>query len=84
VLLLIRLIPIINQKACFTLKGGTAINLFVCDFPRLSVDIDLAYSRLESRDVALTHVRKALAGIAANINQIPNLVAVLQANKPGQ
>jgi hypothetical protein len=25
------------------LKGGTAINLFVRDTPRLSVDIDLAY-----------------------------------------
>ena len=70
VLLLIRLIPIINQEACFALKGGTAINLFVCDFPRLSVDIDLAYLPLESRDVALTHV--------------PNLVAVLQDNKPDE
>ncbi len=84
VLLLIRLIPIINQEACFALKGGTAINLFVCDFPRLSVDIDLAYLPLESRDVALTHVRKALADIATNINQIPNLVAVLQDNKPDE
>ncbi|WP_028388654.1 nucleotidyl transferase AbiEii/AbiGii toxin family protein [Legionella fairfieldensis] len=84
VLLLIRLIPIINQETCFALKGGTAINLFVCDFPRLSVDIDLAYLPLESRDVALTHVRKALAEIATNINQIPNLVAVLQDNKPDE
>lgn len=84
VLLLIRLIPIINQEACFALKGGTAINLFVCDFPRLSVDIDLAYLPFESRDVALTHVRKALADIATNINQIPNLVAVLQDNKPDE
>lgn len=84
VLLLIRLIPIINQEACFALKGGTAINLFVCDFPRLSVDIDLAYLPLEPREVALTQVRKALVDIATNINQIPNLVAVLQDNKPDE
>lgn len=84
VLLLIRLIPIINKQACFALKGGTAINSFVCDFPRLSVDIDLAYLPLESRDVALAHVRKALAHIATNINQIPDLVAVLQDNKPDE
>lgn len=31
---------------CFALKGGTAINLFVRNFPRLSVDIDLVYQAL--------------------------------------
>jgi predicted nucleotidyltransferase component of viral defense system len=30
-------------ETCFALKGGTAINLFVRDMPRLSVDIDLTY-----------------------------------------
>lgn len=80
--LLIRLIPVVDEEACFALKGGTAINLFVRDFPRLSVDIDLAYLPLEPRDVALTHVRNALAGIAANINKMPDLTAILQDNKP--
>jgi predicted nucleotidyltransferase component of viral defense system len=28
----------------FALKGGTAINLFVRDMPRLSVDLDLIFS----------------------------------------
>lgn len=58
VLLLIRLIPIVEKEACFALKGGTAINLFVRDFPRLSVDIDLAYLPLEPRDLALANVRR--------------------------
>lgn len=84
VLLLIRLIPIINREACFALKGGTAINLFVRDFPRLSVDIDLAYLPLEPRNVALANVRSALANITANINQIPDLAAILQDNKPDE
>ena len=36
-----------------TLKGGTALNLFVFDVPRLSVDIDLNYLGAESRDAML-------------------------------
>ncbi|MCW8410134.1 nucleotidyl transferase AbiEii/AbiGii toxin family protein [Legionella sp. PATHC035] len=84
VLLLIRLIPIVEKEACFALKGGTAINLFVRDFPRLSVDIDLAYLPLEPRDLALANVRKALAAITANINTVPGLFAVLQDNKPDE
>lgn len=82
--LLIRLIPVIEKEACFALKGGTAINLFVRDFPRLSVDIDLAYLPLEPRDIALTNVRNALMSITANINKVPELLAVLQDNKPDE
>lgn len=41
--LLIRTLPYVADEACFALKGGTAINLFVRDMPRLSVDIDLTY-----------------------------------------
>lgn len=84
VLLLLRLIPIVKKETCFALKGGTAINLFVRDFPRLSVDIDLAYLPLEPREIALANVRNALAAIAANINKIPDLIAVLQDNKPDE
>lgn len=38
------------KESCFELKGGTAINLFVRDFPRLSVVADLTYLGDESRD----------------------------------
>jgi hypothetical protein len=38
--LLVNLLPIVEKQTCFALKGGTAINLFVRDMPRLSVDID--------------------------------------------
>jgi hypothetical protein len=41
VALLIRTLPAIAEEECFALKGGTAINFFVRDLPRLSVDIDL-------------------------------------------
>ena len=58
--LLVSLLPFLNDESCFALKGGTAINLFVQPFPRLSVDIDLAYLPLEPRDEALRRCREAL------------------------
>lgn len=43
VALLMRVLPFIAEEDCFALKGGTAINFFVRNMPRLSVDIDLTY-----------------------------------------
>jgi predicted nucleotidyltransferase component of viral defense system len=72
--LLVRLLPFVAKESCFALKGGTAINLFVRDLPRLSVDIDLVYLPLESRDETLDNVKAALDRIAARINQsLPNI-----------
>jgi hypothetical protein len=36
--LLLRVLPIIASERVFALKGGTAINMFMRDLPRLSVD----------------------------------------------
>lgn len=47
--LLLQILPIVGEESCFALKGGTAINLFIRDMPRLSVDIDLTYLPIESR-----------------------------------
>ncbi len=44
VVLLMSILPVVATESCFALKGGTVINLFVRDFPRLSVDIDLVYT----------------------------------------
>jgi hypothetical protein len=41
--LLVQIIPFVSAETCFALKGGTAINFFVRNFPRLSVDIGLVY-----------------------------------------
>ena len=40
--------PFLKDK--LVLKGGTALNLFVFEVPRLSVDIDLNYVGIEERD----------------------------------
>ena len=65
--LLVRTLPYIARQDVFALKGGTAINLFYRDMPRLSVDIDLTYLPIEDRettligiDAALDHIRDDL------------------------
>jgi predicted nucleotidyltransferase component of viral defense system len=67
--LMLRVMPHVAAEACFALKGGTAINLYVRDMPRLSVDIDLTYLPLESRDTALANIGEALQRIAAAIRR---------------
>lgn len=39
--LVVKMLPHVANENVFALKGGTAINLFIRDFPRLSVDIEL-------------------------------------------
>jgi len=53
VALLIRILPLIPPEDCFALKGGTAINLFIRDMPRLSVDIDVNYVGADDVDKAV-------------------------------
>jgi predicted nucleotidyltransferase component of viral defense system len=67
VALLIRLLPIIAEEKCFALKGGTAINLFVRDMPRLSVDIDLTYLPLQSYPESLAAIDAAMGRIGVRI-----------------
>ena len=51
--LVVRVLPHVARLEGFALKGGTAINLFRRDLPRLSIDIDLAYLPRTSREEAL-------------------------------
>jgi len=67
---MLKTIPHVAAETCFALKGGTAINLFVRDMPRLSVDIDLTYLPVdEPRDTALNKMSDALARIADAIKK---------------
>lgn len=67
--LLVRAIPEIAREDIFALKGGTAINLFVRDLPRLSVDIDLVYLPVADRDSSLQAVRDGLDRIASRLER---------------
>ena len=59
--LMIQVAPLVFADNVFALKGGTAINLFVRDMPRLSVDLDLVFvdHRLD-RDKALASINEAI------------------------
>jgi predicted nucleotidyltransferase component of viral defense system len=67
VALLIRLLPLIAGENCFALKGGTAINLFIRDMPRLSVDIDLTYVPVQPYDASLAAIDAAMGRIGARV-----------------
>jgi len=69
VTLLVQILPWLETLDCFALKGGTAINLFVRDMPRLSVDIDLAYLPIEPRKDSLTHIHEAMMRLADTLQQ---------------
>ncbi len=57
--LLLQVLPFIEKAGGFALKGGTAINLFVREMPRFSVDIDLTYIPMNTRDEALTDISRS-------------------------
>lgn len=67
VALLIRTLPFVAEETDFALKGGTAINLFVRDLPRLSVDIDLTYLPVHDRPGSLAQIDAAMKRIAERI-----------------
>lgn len=65
--LLVRVLPFVAKEKCFALKGGTAINLFLKDMPRLSVDIDLVYTPIQDRETSLTRATAALNRIVESL-----------------
>jgi predicted nucleotidyltransferase component of viral defense system len=68
--LLIQVAPLVFADNVFALKGGTAINLFVRDMPRLSVDLDLVFvdHRLD-RDDALVKINDAIRNSADRLKK---------------
>src|SRR5258708_4553540 len=59
--LLIDIAPTVFEDGVFALKGGTAINLFLREMPRLSVDLDLVFpNHRPPRTEALTAINEAL------------------------
>jgi hypothetical protein len=59
--LLTQVAPLVFADDAFALKGGTAINLFVRDMPRLSVDLDLVLAdHTLAREEALGRINRAI------------------------
>jgi predicted nucleotidyltransferase component of viral defense system len=64
--LLLAIAPAVFASGRFALKGGTALNLFVQEMPRLSVDIDLVFvDHRPGRQAALQAIALELAGVQA-------------------
>ena len=77
--LLLRILPLIHKEEAFALKGGTAINFFVRELPRLSVDIDLTYLPVNERNFALDDISHGLMRISKEIERrIPGSRIVLK------
>lgn len=68
--LLVRILPYVAEQECFALKGGTAINLFYRDMPRLSVDIDLVYLPVAPRPESLAAIDQAMRRIAHHVRSV--------------
>jgi predicted nucleotidyltransferase component of viral defense system len=66
--LLVGILPYVAKEQVFALKGGTAINLFYRDLPRLSVDIDLTYLPIKDRAESLADIDATLDRIATDIS----------------
>ena len=84
VMLLIELLPLVARESCFALKGGTAINLFVRNLPRLSVDIDLTYLPIEGREESLAHIDEALRRLGHAVETALRGVKVMYLGRTGE
>jgi hypothetical protein len=68
--LLTRVAPLVLVDDTFALKGGTAINLFVRDMPRLSVDLDLVFpDHTVPRAEALKRINEAMRQSVARLKK---------------
>lgn len=81
--LLLESTPAIFETPHFAMKGGTAINLFIEDMPRLSVDIDVVYTDHQAtRDEALKSISKGLEAVRKRLAKA-GLEADVSATKDG-
>ena len=69
--LLLRVAPTVFKSGKFALKGGTAINLFIREMPRLSVDLDLVFvDHTLGRTEAFEEISAAVNEIAEDLRRL--------------
>ncbi len=79
-----RTLPYVAEESCFALKGGTAINLFIRNLPRLSVDIDLTYLPVAERGQSLIDIDEALKRIGERIREVDNDIHITESAPQSQ
>ena len=83
--LLVALMPLVGREKCFALKGGSAINLFVRNLPRLSVDLDLTFLPVKDRAQSLAEIEEALSRIrAAVLRAMPDATVQQAGGRQGE
>lgn len=83
--LLLTVAPEVFRSGPFALKGGTALNLFIQDMPRLSVDIDVAYTAWSTpRDDALREISESNVALAKRLRQQGLIVRIISAEGLGE
>lgn len=82
--LLLKCLPIINNEKKFVLTGGTAINLFLQDMPRFSVDIDLILNSVSNRKTALNEIHQSLTSIEEKLLRQPGINKIIPQKKDNQ
>lgn len=70
VALTLDVLPEVSREDCFAMHGGTAINLFVRDMPRLSVDIDLTFVPVADRDSSFKTINTTLSAIEKRVERV--------------
>ena len=79
--LLLDVLPEVAKEECFAMHGGTAINLFVRDMPRLSVDIDLTYAKIAERKETLEGINAALLRVKDCIERLRSSIWIQHKTK---
>lgn len=76
--LMLAVLPHVAARTDFALKGGTAINFFYRNGPRLSVDLDLHYLPEEDRELAMKGIAQNMEAIrTATLDSLPGCQATI-------
>lgn len=68
--LMLSILPVVGQEKDVALKGGTALNFFHLNMPRLSVDIDLTFLPVKPRDETLKDITNSLSRISDRVERL--------------
>ncbi len=80
--LLLKIIPTLSGIEDFAIHGGTAINLYILDLPRYSIDIDVTYTPIKPREESFVEIHKNLSILKDKVKAIiPNVVVTEKPNK---
>ena len=74
--LLLQILPFFSGQDIFAVKGGTAINFFIRNLPRLSVDIDLTYLPINDREKAVAEISTVLEKTTERISKRLSILQV--------